>query len=99
MAPKTTTHAKTNWGGARPNSGGSRPGAGRKRETIRLSIDDLAAAIYSDCFGHLDDKAFHDAKLTEIHDWLAGGDLPARPKLADLIAAWSDYDKDEPNLR
>lgn len=77
------------------NWGGFRPGAGRKQETVKLSIEDLAEAIYLAHFGHLDDKAFHATKSGEIADWLRDGDLDGRPVLADLVQEWAEYDAED----
>ncbi len=62
-------------------------------------LDDIATRIYSECFGHLDDKRFRASKTTEIRDWLATGDLSDRPGLRRLVAEWREHDADDPNLR
>ena len=54
-----------------------------------------AEAIYSAHFGHLDDKAFCNAKTQEIEDWLENGDQSQPATLADLIAEWGEYDAEE----
>jgi hypothetical protein len=57
----------------------------------------LASAIYSEVYGHLDDKR-HSARLTtEIRDWLTEGDEGRGRAVEDLAAEWREYNPDDPD--
>jgi hypothetical protein len=55
---------------------------------------ELIETIYSECYGHLDDKWFRDDKLTEIYDWLVNGDA-FDCTVQDLVNEWREYDADD----
>jgi hypothetical protein len=62
-------------------------------------IDQLASAIYSEVYGHLDDKR-HRARLeTEIRDWLTEGDGGVGRTVEDLAAEWREYNPDDPDYQ
>lgn len=64
---------------------------------MKRTINGLAAAIYNNNFGHLDDKVFADQKTTEIADWLSNGDLHGDETIEQLTDEWREYDND-PNI-
>jgi len=55
-------------------------------------LTELAEAVYSQVFGHLDDKYFESGKVTEIYDWLESGDLTDDQTAEALAAEWREYD-------
>jgi len=55
---------------------------------------DAANRIYSEFYGHLDDRRFKAAKLQEINDWLTQGD-PEDMTPDELMAEWAEYDAAE----
>ena len=55
------------------------------------SIERLARAIYSEVYGHLDDKHHWAATVAEIRDWLSDGDGGEGASLAELVADWREY--------
>jgi hypothetical protein len=71
------------------------------RETAERSImhehplNVLAEAIYTQVFGHLDDKYFSAVKIQEIYDWLEAGDDGEDRTVADLATEWREYDADD----
>lgn len=64
-----------------------------------MNINAMAALIYRECFGHLDDKRYRSIKEQEIADWLAEGDLDGRETLPALVAEWREYDAENPNIK
>lgn len=68
-------------------------------------LDHLAEMIYSECYGHLDDKWHRAEKTDEIRDWLAEGEttgLTDKPSDAVRLAAeWREYcaEAGDPNLK
>jgi len=51
--------------------------------------------IYTEVYGHLDDKRFCDAKYAEIEDWLREGDIDGTETTESLVAEWRDYDVED----
>ena len=68
-----------------------------KRSTMdpESTLTTLADAIYSEVFGHLDDKAFRASKVQEVYDWLEAGDLDDNADVAALADEWREYDADD----
>ncbi len=60
-------------------------------------IEQLARAIYSEVYGHLDDKRHAAATIAEIRDWLSDGDGGEGASLAELVADWREYNPDDPD--
>lgn len=63
------------------------------------TLQQLADAIYIECFGHLDDKVFHASKTQEILDWLTEGDDVIDASVEQLSNEWREYDSADPNIR
>lgn len=61
---------------------------------MMASIGNPASKIYSEFFGHLDDRRFRASKEQEIRDWLTEGD-PNDMAIAQLKSAWGEYDATE----
>jgi len=62
------------------------------------SIDEraaaLAARIYSEIYGDVDDKRHKAAKVQQIYEWLTtGDDLAPDPDVEELAAEWREYDE------
>ena len=67
-----------------------------ERSTMtKRNLTALADAIYTEVFGHLDDKYFAESKIAEIRDWLEAGDLDDNPNVTELAAEWREYDADD----
>jgi len=67
----------------------------RSTMDIETTLTTLAEVIYSEVFGHLDDKGFRTSKVQEIHEWLEAGDLDPLPTAADLADEWREYDAED----
>ena len=65
------------------------------RRRIMHTESTLAETIYSEVFGHLDDKIFRARKVQEIHEWLGDEELEDNPSVVDLVAAWREYDTED----
>ena len=57
----------------------------------------LADAIYSEVYGHLDDKRHFATTAAEIRDWLATGDVADDCTVRSLAAEWRQRDLDDPD--
>lgn len=89
-----------------PNWGGSRPNSGAKRQSVKLSVSELARLIYMQSHYESNsphaqvseylygDKTEHDNEIGEISDWLHDYPIPARvtlKQIRELAAEWREY--------
>ena len=57
----------------------------------------LANAIYSEVYGHLDDKRHLATTAAEIRDWLEAGEVADDCTVRSLAAEWRQRDLDDPD--
>lgn len=69
-------------------SEGLRPRKGETMDNKYYDLEKLAADIYTEVYGDVDDKQFHADKETEILDWLTDGDIADYATLQSLVADW-----------
>ena len=60
-------------------------------------IERLAFALYSEVYGHIDDKRHKALHVGEICDWLINGDGGSGRSLGDLVEEWREYTAGEDN--
>jgi hypothetical protein len=68
----------------------------RNEEAANVNVDEqrierLAFAIYSEVYGHIDDKRHKALHVGEICDWLINGDGGSGRSLGDLVEEWREY--------
>jgi ribonucleotide reductase beta subunit family protein with ferritin-like domain len=56
---------------------------------------EFAEHIYSEVYGHLDDKFFRATKTQEILDWLDDGTPVLNESIATLVTEWREYDAED----
>jgi hypothetical protein len=63
------------------------------------NLDNLAWKIYSELYGHLDDKHHQSIEIPAIHDWLVDGDQEyvQKTSIEKLAAEWKELNTPEDN--